>query len=249
MAALDDAVEGDGHVVAQVVEAELRVRPVRDVAAVCLAPLCEGHEVLDVADRAPEQLVDRLRPLRVALHEVVVDGDEMNAASGETVQIERLDCNERLAFSRLHLGDVALVEDDAAHQLDIEETDADRPLERLANGGIRLEDQVLERLPVLDALLELGSLRAQLVVGELLELGLERPDVGGLFGEPLDAAPLAHAEDALELPERGRGHGPRVPARLGDRAVPGGYRIVTNRSPNGGSGAASVDARGGRRTS
>ncbi len=60
VAALDDVVERDGHVVAQVVEAELGVRPVRDVAAVGLAPLRERHEVLDVADRAAEQLVDGL---------------------------------------------------------------------------------------------------------------------------------------------------------------------------------------------
>ena len=75
-------------------------------------------------------------------------------------------------------------------------------LERLAHGGVRLEDQVVERLAVLEALLELGRLRAQLVVGELLEVGLERADVRGLFGEPLDAAPLAYAKDALELAER-----------------------------------------------
>ena len=220
VAALDDAVERDGHVVAQVVEAELGVRPVHDVARVRLAALRERHEVLDGADGAAEQLVHGLRPLRVALREVVVHRHEMDSLAGETVEIERLHGDERLPLARLHLGDVALVEDDPAHELDVEEPHADRAPEGLAHRGVGLEDQVLERLAVLEALLELGGLSAELVVGELLEVGLERADVRRLLGEALDAPPLAHAKDALELPEGLRRHGPRVPARPGNRAVP-----------------------------
>src|SRR6266511_2439236 len=110
--ALDGAVERDGHVVAQVVEAELGVRPVRDVGRVGLFPLRERHHVLDVGDRHAEALVDAAVPLGVALGEVVVDGDEVDALALERVQVEREAGDERLAFARLHLGDVALVEDD-----------------------------------------------------------------------------------------------------------------------------------------
>ena len=214
VAALDDAVERDGHVVAQVVEAELRVRPVGDVARVGLAPLGERHEVLDVADRAAEQLVDGPRPFRVALGEVVVHRHEVDAAAGEPVQVERLHGDERLALAGLHLGDVALVQDDPAHQLDVEEPDADRPLERLADGCVRLEDQLLERLAVLESLLELGGLAAQLVVRELLELRLERPDVRRLLREALEPSALAHAQESLEASVALARHGPRVPARF-----------------------------------
>ena len=78
---LDGALERHGHVVAEVVEAELRVRPVRDVAPVHRAALVERHEVLDGADGRAERLVDGPRPLGVALREVVVDGDEVDVAS------------------------------------------------------------------------------------------------------------------------------------------------------------------------
>jgi hypothetical protein len=198
VAALDDVVERDGHVVAQVVEAELGVRPVRDVAAVGLAPLRERHEILDEADRAAEHLVDGPRPLRIALREVVVHGHEVNTASGEAVQVERLHGDERLSLARLRLGDVALVEDDPAHELDVEEPHADRPPEGLAHGRERLEEELLERLAVLDALLELGRLAGELGVGERLELGLEGADVRRLVGELLEPPALADAEDALE---------------------------------------------------
>ena len=201
VALLDRALERHGHVVAEVVEAELGVRPVRDVAAVRRATLVERHEVLDRADGGAERLVDRPRPLRVALREVVVDGDEVDVAPRERVEVERLHCGERLSLTRLLLRDVALVEDDAGHELDVEEAHADRPLERLAHGRIRLEEDLLERLAVLDALLELGGLAAQLVVRERLELGLERADVGRLLGEPLDPPALADAQDLLERAE------------------------------------------------
>ena len=119
----------------------------------------------------------------------------------ERVEVERLHRGERLSLTRLLLRDVALVEDDAGHELDVEGADADRPLERLAHGGIRLEEDLLERLAVLDALLELGGLAAQLVVRERLELGLERADVGRLLGEPLEPPALADAQDLLERAE------------------------------------------------
>ena len=120
---------------------------------------------------------------------------------GERVQIERLGRDEGLALTGLHLGDVALVEDDAAHQLDVEEAHADRALERLPDRRERLEEDVVEVLAVLDALLELDRLRGELVVGQLLELGLERADVARLLGEALEAPAFAEAENLFEAAE------------------------------------------------
>ena len=112
------------------------------------------------------------------------------------------------------------MEDDPAHQLHVEHALVGLAQARLADGGERLEEEILERLAVLQALPELGRLAAQLVVGELLEVGLERRDVGGLLGEPLDSPALAGAQYFLEtaevLPAIGyrvavRGRGARVP--------------------------------------
>ena len=79
-------------------------------------------------------------------------------------------------------------------------------LARLAHGGERLEEEVVERLAVLEPLPELDRLRGELVVGELLEVGLERRDVGRLLGEPLDPPALADAQDLLEGAEVLTGH-------------------------------------------
>ena len=95
-------------------------------------------------------------------------------AAGERVQVQRQAGDERLALTGLHLGDVAFVKDDSAHQLHVE-----HPLIRLAdaslaNGRERLEQDLVERLAVLDAKPEIGRLGAQVRVGERLELGLQR---------------------------------------------------------------------------
>ena len=158
------------------------------------------------ADRHPEALEDAAVPLGVALGEVVVDRDEVDAGRRERVQVERRRGDEGLALTGLHLGDVALVQDDAAHHLDVEHPLLRLAPARLAHGGERLEEQLVERLAVLEPLAELGRLAAQLVVGERLELGLERGDVRGLLLEPLQAPPLADAKDLLELAEVGGGH-------------------------------------------
>jgi hypothetical protein len=90
------------------------------------------------------------------------------------------------------------VQGDAAHELDVEEADPDRALERLPDGRKGLEEQLLERLPALETLLELCGLAGELLVGEHLELRLERADVGGLLGQPFQAPSFAEAEDFLE---------------------------------------------------
>ena len=112
----------------------------------------ERHHVLDEADGHAEPLEDRLVPLGVALGEVVVDRDEVDARAGQRVQVERGRRDERLALTGLHLGDVALVEDDPAHHLDVEHPLLRLAPARLAHGGVRLEEQLVERLAVLEPL-------------------------------------------------------------------------------------------------
>src|SRR5918994_544650 len=206
VSALDCPLERDGHVVAEIVETELRVRPVGDVRVVRALALGERHHVLDVAHLHPEGVPDRLRPLGVSLGEVVVDGDQVDVRARQRVQVQRHRRDERLSLTGLHLGDVALVERDPAHQLDVEEPHVHRPLERLADGGIRLEEDVLGRLAVLDPLAELGRLRGEIGALELL---FQRTDVGRLLAQSLQSPAFADAEEFLEVAEVRR-HRPRV---------------------------------------
>src|SRR5215216_976564 len=198
VAALNSAFERRRHVVAEVVETELRVRPVDDVRLVGGLALVEGHHVADVARPHAELLVHGPHPLGIALGQVVVDRDEVDAASLESVEVERHRRHERLSLTGLHLGDVAFVKDDRAHELHVERAEAERALGGLADSGVGLEDERVEVLPVLQPLLELDGFAGELLCGQGFEVGLERRDVRRLLGELLQATPLAHAKNALQ---------------------------------------------------
>src|SRR5262249_26771598 len=114
---------------------------------------------------------------------------------------EGLRRDKGLPLTGLHLGDVTLVEDDATHHLDVEGALPERALRRLADGRVRLEEELLEGLAVLVPLLELDGLGRELVVGELLELGLQRRDVVSLGLQSLEPAPFAESENFFEAAE------------------------------------------------
>ena len=118
--ALDHLAERVAHVVAQIVEAELVVGAVGDVAGVGLAALRVVQARHDHADAQPEQIVDGAHPAGVAAGEVVVDGDDVHALALEGVEVGGERGDQRLALAGLHLGDAALVQDHAADQLDVE---------------------------------------------------------------------------------------------------------------------------------
>jgi hypothetical protein len=86
----------------------------------------------------------------------------VNALARQRVQEQREARDERLPLAGLHLGDVALVEDDAAHHLHVEHPLVRLAEARLADGGVGLEEEVVELLPVFQPLPELGGLPAQL---------------------------------------------------------------------------------------
>ena len=76
------------HVVAEVIEAELVVRPVRDVTLVRPPTICRaGRGLVQTTHLEAEVLVYGPHPLGVTASQVVVDGDQVGTAAGEGVQI------------------------------------------------------------------------------------------------------------------------------------------------------------------
>ena len=208
------------HVVAQVVEAELVIRAVEDVGLVGLAALDRppvvqalvavrrrvlergivdpGELVADHADGDPERVVDRPHPAAAETREVVVRRDEVDPAPGERVEVEGQRGDQGLPLARPHLGDLAAVEDHAAHQLHVEVALAVGALAGLARRGEGLGQQVVERLALGQALPELLRLGAQLLVAQLLELRLQPVDDLDLPANGPQRAVGAIAEDSTE---------------------------------------------------
>lgn len=116
--ALHEVGRRDCHVVAKVVETELVVRTECDVCHVSLAALRRvGTVLVDTVDRESVEHIERAHPLRVALCEVVVDGYDVNAVAGKSVEEYRECRHESLTLTGSHLRNLALVQYDTAEEL------------------------------------------------------------------------------------------------------------------------------------
>ena len=106
------------HVVTQVVETELVVGAVGDVAVIGAAT-CGGvgFVLVDAIHGKAEELVHRAHPLGVTLGQVVVHSDHMNALARQCVKVNWQRSHEGLAFTSGHLSNLALVQHDTTDDL------------------------------------------------------------------------------------------------------------------------------------
>ena len=208
------------HVVAQIVEAEFVVGGVGDVAGIGGAALLVGQAVHDDADGQAEELVDAAHPFGVALGEIVVDGDDVDALAGERVEIDGQRRDQRLALAGAHLGDAAVVQHHAADQLDVEGPHAEHAARRLANRGEGRDQQIVERGAVGDVRAELVGAGGKLGIGQRPHLVFHGVD--GLDPGPgrLDAAIVGRAEN-LAGDDAETDH----PVVLSIRNLPAGRRL------------------------
>ena len=198
------------HIVAQVVEAELVVGAVGDIGGIGFAPLAIVEIVHDDADRQAEEGVKLAHPFRVALGQVVVDRDHVDAAPGKRIEVNRQGGNQRFTFAGLHFSDLALVQHHATDQLHVEVAHLQHAPTRLARHRKRLGKDLVQhqlQLTVLlvgvldcihalaDAPPEFFCLGLQLLIAELLRLGLERIDALHQRHNPLDFPFVASAKN------------------------------------------------------
>ena len=222
-AVLDLLLQRRRHVVAQVVEAELRVRPVGDIGGVGRALVLVGLHVLEHADVDSERVVDRLHPHRVAAGEVVVDRDDVHAPASKGVERDGERRGQGLPLARLHLGDRAVVEHHAADELDVEVAHPHRALAGLAHEREALVEKLLELLAVASPLAQRVGGLPKLGVGVVLHLGLKGVDPTNPLLVGLELLRFAHAKRAVQ--ER---HRVRVAAGL-PRSWPIPRKIRTTR--------------------
>ncbi len=227
VAALDHVLQPVLHVVAQVIEAVFVVGAVSDVAGIGILALGIVEAVHDDADGEAEEVIDLPHPFGVALCQVVVDGDDMDAVAGQRIEIDRQRRDQRFAFAGLHLGDVAFVQHHAADQLDVEMPLAEGAFGRLTHRGKGGNQNVVQRLAVSELLAELDGACFQRLVGKRGDLGLE--GVNGVDARliPLDAPIVGGAEKPAG--ERAD-HAKVLSVRFGVAAVKWSTKVPINSS-------------------
>ena len=165
------------EVVPEVVESELRVGHVDDVPAVLLPPLVLRHARLDEPHGQAEVAVDLAHLLHVPACQVVVHRDDEAALARQRARVRRQGRHERLALAGGHLGEPSVVQYQAAEELNVVVPlldDAPRRLPDQCEG--LLEEGAGGVLPVREAAAELGRLRQDLLVAELLHGRLQGVD-------------------------------------------------------------------------
>ncbi len=202
------------HVVAQVVEAELVVGSVGDVATVGVLALIVLDVVLDAADREAEEGVKLSHPFRVTRGEIVVDGHHVYPAARQGIEHDGESGDKGLAFSSPHLRDPAFVQHDAPVELYVEVTHAQGSPPGFASQREDLVQFVVEDLlheartldPVLgkidsrrlNALTDDLHALADILVTEPFDIGLEGVDCSDARAHTLHITLRLRAEDEVD---------------------------------------------------
>ncbi len=176
VAALDHVFGAHRHVVAQVVEPELVVGPIRDVRGVGGAAAFWAETGLDQADGQAEEAVDPSHPLGIASRQIVVDGDQVDSRASERIEVDRHRRDQRLPLAGLHLGDGTAVQSPGANDLDVVVTLSQHAPCRFTHNGKSLRLEIVEGCSLRQPVPELRRLGSQRLIVERLDLRLERVD-------------------------------------------------------------------------
>ena len=78
--------------------------------------------MLQTRDRQPKKIVDFAHPTSIPTRKIVIHSNDVNAGAIQGIKVGRQGRDKRLTLTRFHLGDLAVMENRAAYQLDIEVT-------------------------------------------------------------------------------------------------------------------------------
>ena len=157
----------DGHVVAQIVETKFVVGTVGDIGIIG-SLLLGTHYAMDYQTYGQTQeTIDLAHPLAVALGQIVVYGNDMNTASGQSVQVSGQGSHQGLAFTGTHLGNTALMQYDAAHDLYAIVTQTQHAPCGFTAGGKCLGENIVQSFALCQTLLELRGLGLELSIRQL----------------------------------------------------------------------------------
>ena len=115
---LHTLVEGEHHVVTEVIKSEVVVGAVGDVGLVGRTPFrALWLGVVQTGDCHAEEFVDVPHPLRVAASQIVVHRHQVRTVSRQGVQIQRQRRNQRFPLTGRHFRNARLVQHDPTNQL------------------------------------------------------------------------------------------------------------------------------------
>ena len=137
-------------------------------------------------------------PLGMVFRQVIVHGHDVHALARERVEVRGQAGGDGFALAGAHLGDAALVQNDAADHLHGEGALANGAHRAFAHHGVGLRQQIVQRFAARYAFAEQLGLPAQLLVRHLLIFRLQRVDGVDRFAQLLDLLIVRPAEQFFE---------------------------------------------------
>ena len=183
------------HVVAQIVEPKLVVGGIGDVGGI--GALFLGLRLLgiDHTGGQPQLGIDLAHPFGIAFGQIIVDRDDMHALARQRVQIGGKGGDQRLAFAGFHFGNVALMQENATHQLHIKRPQTKRPFCGLAAIGKGFGQQFVQAFARRHPRLVSGGAFKDRLIAQRGKFGFQRGDTGHQRTGRLDLAVVRRAED------------------------------------------------------
>ena len=168
VAALHQLLLVNCHVVTQVIEAQFVVGAVGNIGIIGHTALGGGHAGNHQADGQTHVAEHLAHPLTLVFCQIVVDGDNVDTAAGEGVEVGGQNGNQGFAFAGLHFSDTTLVQNDAAHQLHREGAHSQHPVGSLPDGSKCLGEQTIQGFTLVQAVFQLLGFGFQCFLGKRL---------------------------------------------------------------------------------
>ena len=150
--ALNQLIEAELHIIAQVVKTKLVVGGINNIAVVGDFTLHIIFFMNNIVNGQPEETIYLPHPFGIAFGQIVVDRNDMDAFAFQSVQIGGQRSNQGFAFTGFHLGNHPLMQDNTANQLDIIMSLTQSPFGSLADDGKSLRQQIVKRFALFQAL-------------------------------------------------------------------------------------------------
>ena len=123
--------------------------------------------MLDKSDGKTKELIEMAHPLTVALCQVIIDSDHVDALSCESVEVNRESSHEGFTFTCLHLSDTALMKAHTADELNIKMAHAENTARCLAADRKSLRQDIVQSLSGFKSVLELLCISGKRSVAEV----------------------------------------------------------------------------------
>ena len=202
MATLDHVFRTLRHVVTQVIKTEFIIRSVRNIGVVLLASLFRLLSDQHTAHGESQEIVDASHQIRLVLRQIIVHCNNVNALTGQCTQVRRHSRDERLTFTSFHFCDIASVQSNTTHDLNVEGTLTQGAPCCFANGCESLNQDVIQGFAFIEALFKFLCFSAQFLIGEGFKVFLKSIN---LRGEPVELTQGASFSSSEDLVNNGHG--------------------------------------------